>query len=541
MKEQGTNAMSRAVTEHDQDARADGFRLPREAAPSIVRADEPTLARWIGLVGLMLVTLGSVALVATVANFASRINPVLGSFFFITGLACLLFHAFRDAEVQVRRIYGFVGYLWLAAGILVTALPIKGPPGTQFLPYGFCCFALALLFLMPFVRNETVETWRRATLLSLAGVGAVLALTGFIGGNISENFLIPYSLLLTLLGLAYLWGFMGLSRTSSDAGYRAGLAVGTLGILVFLIALGRTALPPLFYSWHWLRVRPEPYLIPSGLLLMVLGLLFAGLAYGLTSDNKLAVLTRRELAAFFYSPIAYIVLFGLTFVGWWVFIQFVNILLPPPGAMMQDRVIAEPIIRYYFIAWWPVITTIFVVPVLTMRLLSEEQRTGTLEVLFTAPVGETVVVLSKFLASWIFFLLAWVPWGLFLVALRVEGGQPFEYRPLLSFYIAMACSGAAFLAMGLFFSSLTRNQIASAILTFVGMLSLTAPFFVKRSIEAQSPTSPWIPVLERAGYIDLWITSMDGRFAPQHLLFQLSFAIFWLFVTVRVLESRKWR
>src|SRR5437879_3140322 len=141
--------------------------------------------------------------------------------------------------------------------------------------------------------------------------------------------------------------------------------------------------------------------------------------------------------------------------------------------MMEDRqVFAEPIIRFYFIAWWPVITTIFIVPVLTMRLLSEEQRTGTLEVLFTAPVGETVVVLSKFLASWIFFMLTWVPWGLFLVALRVEGGQPFEYRPLLSFYIAMACSGAAFLAMGLFFSSLTRNQIVSAILTFVGMLSL---------------------------------------------------------------------
>src|SRR5256885_1271092 len=83
--------------------------------------------------------------------------------------------------------------------------------------------------------------------------------------------------------------------------------------------------------------------------------------------------------------------------------------------------LADPIIHFYFIAWWPVITTIFIVPVLTMRLLSEEQRTGTLEVLFTAPVGETVVVVSKFLASWIFFLLAWVPWGLFLVALRVEG------------------------------------------------------------------------------------------------------------------------
>ena len=90
----------------------------------------------------------------------------------------------------------------------------------------------------------------------------------------------------------------------------------------------------------------------------------------------------------------------------------------------------------------------FLVPALTMRLLSEEKRTGTLEVLLTAPVNEAAVVLSKFLACWLFFMLCWVPTGLYLIALRVEGGQPFDYRPLLSFYLAVGASGAAFIAIG---------------------------------------------------------------------------------------------
>ena len=527
------------------DSPAEGWHPARETAPSVMREDQPTFARWVGLVGLMSVTLGTATVVAAAGGLASRINPVVGSFLSIIGLACLLFHAARDTDQQVRRVYGVLGYLWLAAGILVTVLPIKGPSGTQFLPYGYVCLTLALLFLLPFLRNETDKKWRGSTLFLLGGVGTVLAATGFIGGSISENFLMPYSLLLALLGLAYLWAFVGLEGTSSDLGYRAALAICALGLLFGFIALGRSILPPLFYSLGWIKVRPEPYLIPSGLLLMLVGLLYACLGIGLCSENRFVVLTRRELAAFFYSPVAYIVFFGLTFVAWLVFFQFVNILLPPAGLMQQRTALPEPVIFNYIISWWPIICTIFVVPVLTMRLMSEEQRTGTLEVLFTAPITETAVVLSKFVAVFVFFMLAWMPWGLFLISLRVEGGQPFEYRPLLSFFIALACSGAAFLGMGLFFSSLTRNQIASAIMCFVGMLALTGLFFAKGMLESQPMPgisgSPWLTVLDVGSYIDLWITAMRGRVSIFHLLFQLSFAVFWLYLTVKLLESRKWR
>jgi ABC-type transport system involved in multi-copper enzyme maturation permease subunit len=185
----------------------------------------------------------------------------------------------------------------------------------------------------------------------------------------------------------------------------------------------------------------------------------------------------------------------------------------------------------------PVVSVIIVVPVLTMRLLSEERRTGTLEVLLTAPVDEPAVVLSKFIAAWVFFMALWVPWGLFLVALRWEGGQPFDWRPLLSFFIGLACSGASFLSMGLFFSSLTRNQIASAVLTFMGMMLLVSLFFIIRMLPA---ASDWRTLATHVSFINLWQSTLEGKLVPRDLLFPLSATVFWLFLTVKVLEARKW-
>jgi ABC-type transport system involved in multi-copper enzyme maturation permease subunit len=302
-----------------------------------------------------------------------------------------------------------------------------------------------------------------------------------------------------------------------------------------LTALGRSLIPVLLQRWGWMEHRAEePYIASAGLLLMALGLLYAAVSAGLCSDNRLIVLTRRELAAYFYSPIAYIVLFALTFVGFRHFYVFVSNML---SFAERGAPLFEPIIQYYFVDFIPVFSVLIVAPVLTMRLLSEERRTGTLEVLLTAPLGETSIVLSKFLAAWIFFMLLWVPWGLYLVALRVEGGLPFDYRPLLSFSIAMACSGAGFVAMGMFFSSITRNQIIAAILGIIGMIVLFSIFIVIRSLP---PGSDWSAVLTHMSFVHLWINTLEGKLAPRDLLFHLSAAIFWLFLTVKVLEARKW-
>jgi ABC-type transport system involved in multi-copper enzyme maturation permease subunit len=161
-----------------------------------------------------------------------------------------------------------------------------------------------------------------------------------------------------------------------------------------------------------------------------------------------------------------------------------------------------------------------------------------MEVMLTAPVNESTVVVSKFLSGLLFFLVTCLPLVVFLVPLRVEGGQPFDVMPLVSFFLALTCSGAAFIAMGLFFSSLTRNQIVAAVLTFMGMMVLLAFYLlvVNRILGSATTTA-----VRQFSFINLWLDSLGGKLYLRDLLGQLSLAALWLFLTVKVLESRKWK
>jgi ABC-type transport system involved in multi-copper enzyme maturation permease subunit len=506
----------------------------QETAPSSLRPDEPRLARWIGSVGLLFIALAFFAWFFSARAGESRIGPGTRIFLLAAGLMGVLFHASRDADLQMRRTYGLVGLLLLIASGALASISVGGTVGALFLPYGYLCLPLALLFLMSYAHNETEEIWRWPVVVIIGVVALILTAMTFIGGNVSAPFLLRYGLLFGLVGLAYGWAFIGLEGSDSPTGFRSALVLGAIGLAGFLVALARSSMP-LLGRWFRSATAPaeQPYIATAGLLLMIVGLLYLGLAIGLCSDNRLVVLTRRELSAFFYSPIAYIVLFGWTVVGIYMFFLFVNyiILMGDQGPAMM-----EPIVQYYIIDFTPVVGILFVVPILTMKLLSDERRSGTLEVLLTAPLGETSIVLSKFLGALIFFLLMWIPWGLFLIALRIEGGKAFDYRPLLSFSVGLVCSGASFISMGLFFSSLTRNQIIAAILTFMGMMVLITTFFVIRLV----PAGAMRTFLIHTSFINLWEDTLTGKLIPRDLLFPLSATAFWLFLTVKSLEARKW-
>jgi ABC-type transport system involved in multi-copper enzyme maturation permease subunit len=161
-------------------------------------------------------------------------------------------------------------------------------------------------------------------------------------------------------------------------------------------------------------------------------------------------------------------------------------------------------------------------------------------VLLTAPVNEAPIVLSKFLATWIFFMISWLPAGLFLIALRVVPDTPFDYRPLLSFYVALAAQGVAFIAIGLFFSSLTRNQIVAAVLMFVVMVFFVACYLVKVSPTALGLPSFLQVALGRLSFIHMWQESLSGQLPLRDVLLFLSIGILFLFLSVKVLETRKW-
>jgi ABC-type transport system involved in multi-copper enzyme maturation permease subunit len=534
---------SKAIKEKPEPGAPLGWKPQPEAAPSVMLEDEPRLFRLIGFIGLLFLTVGGLALVLYLTTAASRlVGPVLGSCFTVIGLACLLFHAARDADMQIRRTYLVFGLAWVLFGIVMSALPRPGEQGvTLFLPWGFLSFLAGVLFLLPSTRSESDPTWRRGALAVLGVGGAILALTGLIGANVSGSFLLPIGLLLAMLGLAYLWAFIGLRGVADDVAYRVGLGMGAVGAIVFLVALGRSVLPPLFASWHWVARASESYFASTGMLLMVLGALYMALSLALCSDHRLAVLTRRELAAFFYSPIAYFVLFGFTIIaafqyGFFVFRAYAA--SNPEGFMAPPRPMVEPIIAQYIISLVPAMVMLGVVPMLTMRLLSEEKRAGTLEVLLTAPIGETSIVLSKFLAALVFFMLTWVPYGLFLIALRVGTGEGFDYRPILSFSLGLLCSGAGFVSMGLFFSALTRNQIVAFVLTFMGMIALIALYLINLDIPE---SSAWHSVLTSVSFIDQWISTLQGKLSVRDVVVPISSAVFWLFLTVKALEARKWQ
>jgi ABC-2 type transport system permease protein len=473
--------------------------------------------------------------------------------------------------------------------------------GDNLLPWGVGFGFLSLIFAIPFARQETDKTYRTYVELGMLGVGAALAAGSLLAGIIFKDFLVGPGIALALLGLGFLAAYMGQVDTSEGIGYQVAFALGALGAAVAVYAFANTTLPTVLYEgpnvlrkpngeldpwrvaarfiavlifagiaaagWRlrgsprWLRstlgalgvagvvifliasfkantitTPPGPFLVPYGLILMGLGVTYFAVALGICSDNQFITLTRRELSAYFLSPIGYLVLGGTTLMQWVSYWVFIGQILRA-GQMQQP--LQEPIVSDYFFALFPVIALLFEVPVITMRLIAEEKRTGSLEVLLTVPINEVPIVLSKFLATWIFFMISWLPAGLFLIALRVELAQPFDYRPLLSFYIAFAAQGLAFIAIGLFFSTITRNQIVAAVLTLVPMILFLLCYFLRNSSSLGLPQ--YIQVLVgRLSFINMWGEALEGRLPLRDTILFASIGLFFLFLSVKVLETRKW-
>ena len=463
------------------------------------------------------------------------------------------------------------------------------------LPWGAGAALVGLVFAIPFVRHEDDARYRTVAQLVILGVGGLLCVGALVAGLVWPDTLVGSGLVVALLGLGFVGAFLGTEDTSEGLGYWAAVGLGVVGGAALVLAIGQTVVPTVLHdgpaalknprqeydAWKvvgrvlliaaglglaavgavgrvppWVRgavvviglawavvfvvgtfaspvsIPPKPYLVPYGLVLGGIGLLYLFTAVATTDDTPVVVLTRRELAAYFYSPIAYICLLGATVLAALGYGWFVILLLD------QEVPVPEPILaRYPGLEIMSAFQAVFLVPALTMRLFSEEKRTGTLEVLLTAPVAEWAVVLSKFLASWAFFVGCWLPAGLFLIALRVAGGESFDYRPLLSYYLAVATTGAGFIGMGLFFSSVTRNQVVAAVLTFAAMMVLLLTVVSSNVIKLGVSLTV---VLGKLDFLSLWSDALAGQLPVTSVLIWLSVGVFWLFLTVKLLEARKW-
>ncbi len=237
----------------------------------------------------------------------------------------------------------------------------------------------------------------------------------------------------------------------------------------------------------------------------------------------------RELRAYFLSPLAYVILaFFLLMNGYvfWVIVSYLNDPRSPIGAPLE-------LFFGQTVFFWLVL--MFITPVLTMRLLAEERRSGTIEVLMTAPVTEGQVVLGKYLAALLFYVFLWLP-TLAYVAL-IAGYSEIDPGPILTGYLGVLGVGALFMAVGVFGSSFTRNQIVSAVVTFAVLMVLFTFGLLENLVNDDR-------LRQAFGYLNLWEHMNDfgrGILDTRRLVYYVSASAFFLFLSARILEAKKWR
>ena len=236
--------------------------------------------------------------------------------------------------------------------------------------------------------------------------------------------------------------------------------------------------------------------------------------------NVLA-LTGKELRAYFVSPVAYVVTAGFLLI---MGIFFAFVIMQPLGSQTASL---EPVLGSA-----PVIL-LLLAPALTMRLLAEETRSGTMELVLTSPVRDGEVVLGKYLASLLLFLFM-LALTLVYVVVLLRFGNP-DRGVLVSSYVGAALFGAAFLAVGVLASALTQNQIVAAVISLATLLALwLIDIFASLTRGVLADVLSYLSIIAR--YNDF----MRGVISSQNVIYYLSVIAVALFLATRALETRRW-
>jgi ABC-2 type transport system permease protein len=241
--------------------------------------------------------------------------------------------------------------------------------------------------------------------------------------------------------------------------------------------------------------------------------------------RRVVTIMGREWRAYFFSPLAYVVLASFLFLNGMIFYRILEFMATPSAPKGQAVV-------YLFTNTYFWIFYLFFVPVIAMRLFPEERRSGTIESLLTAPVTEFEVVLGKFLGALGFFLTLWAPTLLYVLFLRTY--TRVDFGPVASGYLGVALLAAYFVSVATFASTLTKNQIIAAILAF-GML---IPIFSAGLFEsaAGGKLADWV------SYLSLW-EHMDelsrGVVDSRRVVYYLSATALFLYLATVSLAAKK--
>ena len=245
--------------------------------------------------------------------------------------------------------------------------------------------------------------------------------------------------------------------------------------------------------------------------------------------NVLALL-RRELNAYFASVLGYIVIMFFLVVMGVTFAVVVNYLSTGPKQVTAMKIM-------FSMFWLP---SLVVIPMITMRLLAEEKRAGTLEMLMTAPVTDFQVVFAKYLGAVALYALMWGLTGLYVVILRHFAGESsaLDLGPIASGYLGVLVIGQFLIAIGLLTYALTKNQVAAALMSFAGVFILLIVMNWLSFLFQGGPVSQIVRALSAFEHMEDF---SRGILDVRPIVYYLSAAAWLLFTTTRIVESRKWR
>jgi ABC-2 type transport system permease protein len=253
---------------------------------------------------------------------------------------------------------------------------------------------------------------------------------------------------------------------------------------------------------------------------------------------KVWPILKKEMRLYFTSPIAWVILTMFALItGYFFYSIFAFFTLASMQSMMNPMMgrelnVTDSVLRPLFSNISVIL--LLLMPLVTMRLFAEERRSGTIELLLTYPVRDGAVLLGKYLAALgvyaAMLVLTLVYPAILLYFARVEWGV------LLTGYLGLLLMGATFLAVGVFASSLTENQIVASITTF-GVLLI----FWVIGWSAEYVGGAWGRVLAHISLLEHFDSFAKGVLDTKDILYYLDFTIVALFLTLRSLEARRWK
>jgi ABC-2 type transport system permease protein len=255
------------------------------------------------------------------------------------------------------------------------------------------------------------------------------------------------------------------------------------------------------------------------------------------SVRNITAIAMKELRSYFGSPIAWIMMGLFAFIFGWFYINYLYFFISQSqqgqfGGGMPTMNVNERLIRP--LLQNASVLILFILPMVTMRTYSEEKRSGTIELLLTSPLKDIEIVLGKFLGA-VGLYAALLAVTMVYVSVLFFAGNP-EWRPVISGYLGLLLLGSCFVAVGLFISSLTKNQMVAGAASFVVFLFF---WIINWFADSAGPTTAAI-----VNYLSITQHFEDfgrGVIDTKHLVFYLSFISFGLFLTVKSVDSERWR